>query len=287
MVPDVAGHPASLSITECTSFRQINHLTLRFLPPAEPQFRRHIGDILHRYKDEITYLRSGNSAPSSIPFIPTQQSQQQHHHQQWPHYGKGMSSAPAPAPASAPPTTMSSNMIDIDRANDVIRKLQDELKTLRSNHKMTENSLKQYEKLSKEHRQQGDSLREELKEAEKKLLKAKTETERFKVDNEAMKQELEDSRRLVEANEKVIEWLHQQINEDSLNRVIGKPTGTFNYRPPKNNNKHDVSTSNAKKSGGGSDWIPEWMGPSKTMSTATTAATSSTSPSYSSSIENF
>lgn len=291
-VPDVGGHPASLSIMECTSFRQINHLTLRFLPPAEPQFRRHIGDILHRYKDEINYLRGSGGGigggGSGIPFgaaanISTAFPAQQTHFVPPPTSQQPQWSSQHKSSTSSSTATTT----DVDRANEVIKKLQDELKTLRSAHKMTESSLKQYEKLSKEHRSQGDSVKEELKDTQKKLLASRTEVERLRMDREAMRQELDDSRRLVEANEKVIEWLHQQINEDSLNRVIGKPTGTFNYKPTVGTAAgagKAISTSNSNKKKG-SEWIPEWMGPLKSKTATATANTSS--PSSSSSIENF
>ena len=108
---------------------------------------------------------------------------------------------------------------DLNKANDIIRKMQDELKALKHRARSAEASLKQQEKLLRDSQLSNDSCRTELQElrtqlAEKTRLLVEVETEKAKAASE-----LDEARKMNEANEKVIEWLHHQINDESLELI--------------------------------------------------------------------
>lgn len=124
-------------------------------------------------------------------------------------------------PVAAAPTTIT---YDINKANEIIRKLQDEVKSLRNRARAAEASVRQLEKVSKETGSSYESLTNELHQARSGLEEKSKALAEVTSEKERLARELEESKRLVEANEKVIEWLHQQINEDSLSRLLGSST---------------------------------------------------------------
>ncbi|PJF18092.1 hypothetical protein PSACC_02094 [Paramicrosporidium saccamoebae] len=113
---------------------------------------------------------------------------------------------------------------DINKANEIIRKLQDEVKSLRHRARSAESALKQVDRIGKETQGSYDTLRKEVGELKGQLGETHAERDRLAV-------ELAESRKLVEANEKVIEWLHHQINEDSISRMLGRNGGKYMSNP--------------------------------------------------------
>lgn len=129
----------------------------------------------------------------------------------------------------APRVNPASDESDIIKANEIIRRLQDELKGARTRIRATESSLRQIELVGKETQASYDSLRAELVEcraslSQKTRLLSETETERDK-----LKTEVEDTRKLVTANEKVIQWLHERMAVDPNNASFGA-TDSFSRR---------------------------------------------------------
>jgi chromosome segregation ATPase len=125
----------------------------------------------------------------------------------------------------------SSETRDIHKANEIIRKLQDECKSLRNRARSAETALKQLEKVAKETLTSYETLRTELQEARTQLAEKTRTLADTQAERDKLSLEVEETRKLVEANEKVIEWLHQQINEDSISRMLGRtgpgPIGTL------------------------------------------------------------
>lgn len=117
---------------------------------------------------------------------------------------------------------------EINKANEIIRKLQDEIKSLRNRARTAEASARHLEKMSKETGSSYDTMRNELQEtrtmlAEKTRLLAETQAEQSR-----LACELEEAKKLVEANEKVIEWLHQQ-HDDPLARLRKTSNDEINF----------------------------------------------------------
>lgn len=124
---------------------------------------------------------------------------------------------------------------EVDKANEIIRKLQDEVKSLKSRARTAESSLRQMQKVTKDSQSMADQLRTDSTTLREKLEEKTKELTAITLERDRLQSELEESRKLVEANEKVIEWLHNQVNEDSLNRLLGRPAASLpipgiNYR---------------------------------------------------------
>lgn len=120
---------------------------------------------------------------------------------------------------------------EIQKANDIIRKLQDEVKSLRNRARSAETAVKQLEKVSKDSQNSCESLRNELSQVRNQLIEKISIVTEGKAERDRLMGEIEEQKKLVEANEKVIEWLHQQISEDSINHMLGRH-GTANPPPP-------------------------------------------------------
>lgn len=142
----------------------------------------------------------GYEPPFNGPLPPHQHQQQQQHNQ---HYQYSMQH-------------------DINKANEIIRKLQDEVKSLRTRSRTAEASARQLEKLLKDAQASAEALRAEVNDLRQQSAERTAALVGVQAERDRLHTELEETKRLVEANEKVIEWLHQQINEDSLNRVYAK-----------------------------------------------------------------
>lgn len=99
------------------------------------------------------------------------------------------------------------------------------MKGLKHRSRTAESSVKQLEKVSKETQNSYEALRVELQEARTQLAARTRLLEDVQGERDRLAAEVEETRKLVEANEKVIEWLHQQINEDSINRILGSNVG--------------------------------------------------------------
>lgn len=299
---DLGGRPASaqLTIGESTSFKQLVHLSLRFGAPSDAVLRRHLGEVLRQYQNELYQLRTAAGGAASVgpgggipvridlsrqPSMPMMMNEPppaggggraeerirylEEQNQQLAgqkmaleaeltdlyrrhNIAKPMSMGPAAASIN---TTY-----DINKANEIIRKLQDEVKSLRNRARAAEASMRQLEKIGKETGSSYESLTAELHQARGSLEEKGRALAEALAGKERLARELEESKKLVEANEKVIEWLHQQINEDSLSRLLGPGTTggagtTYRY------------------SSAGNHILPSWLG--RTAATGTTNAADS------------
>jgi hypothetical protein len=79
--------------------------------------------------------------------------------------------------------------------------------------------LRQQEKLTKDSQVAHDTLRAELLDAKAQLVAKAKEASDLETANKALNVELDEAKKLLEANDKVIDWLHQQINAEQLERI--------------------------------------------------------------------
>lgn len=123
---------------------------------------------------------------------------------------------------------------EVNKANEIIRKLQDEVKTLRTRSRSAETASKQLEKLLKETQTACDALRTEIGEVRAQLTERTQKVTEIQLEKDKVATELEETKKLAEANEKVIEWLHQQISEESLGRLHARhgASTSYTYQPP-------------------------------------------------------
>lgn len=321
------GRTAILHLNESTSFKQLVHLSLRLTAPSEPTFRKYLAEIFRRQRDELNYFKGGSSGgvggmgidlmrqpsmpampppsstfttgggggggggidPTSNPFdrirwLETQNALLQ---QQKLNLERELNrSSPYPHHQyQSSPNTMET---DIVKANEIIRRLQDEVKGLKSRARTAESSLRQLERVGKETGTSYEALRTELNEIRTTLAERNKRVEELETERNRLKVELEESKKLVEANEKVIEWLHQQLNEESISKILagtgvpgtsgGTGSGTV-YRY--GNNGGDQTT----QTRGSNNILPRlspetWLGKSKlpTKPAGNDSSSSGTSP---------
>lgn len=217
------GRCAELIISEATSFRQIVHLQLRLRSPNEAALRRHLAQVVRQYQEEIASLRSGQTdyfAPStsSVPF----------------------SSAPFTAGGSAEAADLRKKIVqlqseldqlrrtgqttaaapintevchDINKANDIIRRLQMELQNQRVRAENVASSMPSSSSAPRAFAAGVDDITDDsLLRSE--LRKTKTQLAEVTAERDRLRLEVDETRQLVSANEKVIEWLHERMAAD-------------------------------------------------------------------------
>ncbi|KAJ3282753.1 hypothetical protein HK104_010735, partial [Borealophlyctis nickersoniae] len=140
---------------------------------------------------------------------------------------------------------------EINKGNDIIRRLQADLKASKSKAKLKNVVTMQQEKLLDERAVAIDALQKEINEIKEALGKKEAECEECKSRIEALEKRIEEGKAIIEDNNHVIEWLHKQLNEEALHRPIASigtgvdfdrygtdykrtsPTGyRSRYRPP-------------------------------------------------------
>lgn len=123
---------------------------------------------------------------------------------------------------------------DLEKANEIIKKLQDEVKSLKARARSAESSLRQLQKVTKDGEVSAEQMRADLASIRGQFEEKTKALTAITSERDHLKGEVDEMRKLVEANEKVIGWLHNQINEDSLTKLLGRPTGNtlpgINYR---------------------------------------------------------
>lgn len=271
---------AVLTITESTSIRQIPHLSLRLGAVNEATMRKHLGEMIRQYRQEVDGLKSrlsGDQYRYNTPTATTGLSDVQYLAERCRvleekcaalESGRAYTN-PVPPPPSVPQATQTpfyrpmadvySNDVvslrsalqaanearrlledangrlqdelakreaggheakqEIGKANEIIKKLQEELRSTKARLRGAENLLRQQEKLTKDSQVAHDTLRAELLDAKAQLVAKTKEASDLESANKALNVELDEAKKLLEANDKVIDWLHQQINAEQLERI--------------------------------------------------------------------
>ncbi|KAI8804521.1 hypothetical protein BJ742DRAFT_823905 [Cladochytrium replicatum] len=116
---------------------------------------------------------------------------------------------------------------EINKGNDIIRRLQSELKSAKSKIKLKNIVTLQQEKLLDERGTLVESAQKEFASLKEELVKKQEilEENQKKLDDRTAK--LEESKKIIEDNNHVIEWLHKQLNEDAVNRPLSSITRTL------------------------------------------------------------
>ena len=134
---------------------------------------------------------------------------------------------------------------EISKANEIIRKLQDEILSLKSKLKTTTSISGQQEKLSADLQATIDRQRQELEESRSEARNNNIIRARLENENAVLKDQLERVRRAGESKEQIIEFLQRSVNAADLDRVIRKGSmGPFGEEPSfsfNNNNRSMAS----------------------------------------------
>jgi vacuolar-type H+-ATPase subunit I/STV1 len=165
---------------------------------------------------------------------------------------------PFPPSAAGPPTAYSfyGLQTDIHKANEIIRKLQEEVKTLRTRSRTAEASVRHLEKQSKERESTYGTLSTEVGQL-KALLQEKTQQlDDATAQLSKCKKDVEELEKAKAANEKVIAWQIRVLNErhSSASGTGGGASGGGDYPNieqwlPKNNQQAaPLSTSSTASS---------------------------------------
>ncbi|KAJ3125039.1 Spindle assembly abnormal protein 6 [Nowakowskiella sp. JEL0407] len=109
---------------------------------------------------------------------------------------------------------------EINKGNEIIRKLQTDLKTIKSKVKLKNVVTLQQEKLLDERASAIDSYQKDIANFKEQLYKKQTDCDALNSKVEDLTKKLEESKKTIDDNNHVIEWLHKQLNEDAINRPL-------------------------------------------------------------------
>ncbi|TPX46521.1 hypothetical protein SeLEV6574_g03192 [Synchytrium endobioticum] len=115
---------------------------------------------------------------------------------------------------------------EINKGNEIIRRLQSELKAAKSKVKLKNVVTLQQEKLLDERAATIDQQSKDVTAMKESLQKKTEEAESLQARVEELTKKVDEGRHIIEDNNHVIEWLHKQLNEDALSRPLGV-TGGF------------------------------------------------------------
>ncbi|KAJ3190430.1 Spindle assembly abnormal protein 6 [Gaertneriomyces sp. JEL0708] len=110
---------------------------------------------------------------------------------------------------------------EINKGNDIIRRLQSDHKSLKAKFKLKNVVTLQQEKLLDERASTIQSLQKEVIELKDKVAKSTDELQTAQARIEELLKQLNEAKGLIEDNNHVIEYLHKQMNEDALSRPLG------------------------------------------------------------------
>ncbi|KAJ3022077.1 Spindle assembly abnormal protein 6 [Thoreauomyces humboldtii] len=119
---------------------------------------------------------------------------------------------------------------EINKGNEIIRRLQTELKSAKAKLKLKSVVTLQQERLLDEKVAGVQSQQKEASDLRDSLaaVRAELQTATSKIDS--LTKEVQEGKAIIEDNNHVIEWLHKQLNEDALTRPLpgyGATTSTF------------------------------------------------------------
>lgn len=115
---------------------------------------------------------------------------------------------------------------DINKANEIIRRLQDEIQSRKAREKSARNEAKHMEKVLKDSRT--ESLRSELDEARKQLSEQSRALYEAQSERDRLKTELDETKAQLEMGNWMVDHLMKQKNENPLPRNYGEE-GAFTF----------------------------------------------------------
>nr|XP_015194784.1 PREDICTED: spindle assembly abnormal protein 6 homolog isoform X2 [Lepisosteus oculatus] len=115
-------------------------------------------------------------------------------------------------------TTLKSLSEELIKANEIIKKLQDDVKMLVGKLKLKNSVTVQQEKVLSETEQLLQKEQREVQEARQALKQRDEEVSKLQEQLEATVQKLAESKELLKTNENVITWLNKQLNENQITR---------------------------------------------------------------------
>ncbi|KAJ3396858.1 Spindle assembly abnormal protein 6 [Lobulomyces angularis] len=131
--------------------------------------------------------------------------------------------------------SMKTSIEEINKANDIIRRLQTDLKNQKQKLKLKTESYLQQEDLLKEKSDANLSIKNELETVKKDFLKTKEELVESLNTISQLNLKITESKNIIDDNNHVIEWLHKQLNEEALIRPVPSAnlqgTGATGYKP--------------------------------------------------------
>ncbi|KAI8910409.1 hypothetical protein EDD86DRAFT_205347, partial [Gorgonomyces haynaldii] len=107
---------------------------------------------------------------------------------------------------------------EINKGNEIIRRLQTDLKATKSKLKLKNVVAMQQEKLLDERQAAQEAQQKEINNLKESLLKETESNNSLRQKMDEVKAKLEESKAVIEDNNHVIEWLHKQLNEEAVGR---------------------------------------------------------------------
>ncbi|KAJ3013938.1 UNVERIFIED_CONTAM: Spindle assembly abnormal protein 6 [Siphonaria sp. JEL0065] len=107
---------------------------------------------------------------------------------------------------------------EINKGNEIIRKIQTDLKSAKSKIKLKNVVTLQQEKLLDERASIIEMHEKELVALKQTLSKQESESQEYKSKIDALTKSVEEGKKIISENAHVIEWLHKQLNEEALNK---------------------------------------------------------------------
>lgn len=115
--------------------------------------------------------------------------------------------------------SLSKSSDEIDKGNEIIKKLQTELKSTKSNLKVQSQLSEQHEKIQSDLQKSFEMLRTELENAKAEIRSRDLRILNLEKEKREIEDKMKDLERVNASNEKVMEWLHKQVNESSIQKV--------------------------------------------------------------------
>ncbi|KAJ3056666.1 Spindle assembly abnormal protein 6 [Rhizophlyctis rosea] len=109
---------------------------------------------------------------------------------------------------------------EINKGNDIIRRLQSDLKAAKSKAKLRNVVTMQQEKLLDERHSTIEALQKEIADIRREIGRKEAEGSDKGKEVEELRAKVEELRQKVEDDNHVIEWLHKQLNEEALHRPM-------------------------------------------------------------------
>ncbi|KAJ3060713.1 Spindle assembly abnormal protein 6 [Podochytrium sp. JEL0797] len=118
---------------------------------------------------------------------------------------------------------------EINKGNEIIRKIQTDLKSAKSKIKLKNVVTLQQEKLLDERASIIEMHEQELAGLKQTRTKQAAEVDELKARVQQLEKSVEEGKKIISENTHVIEWLHKQLNEDALT----KPSGPYAASSPR------------------------------------------------------
>ncbi|KAI8619640.1 hypothetical protein BC830DRAFT_1103056 [Chytriomyces sp. MP71] len=115
---------------------------------------------------------------------------------------------------------------EINKGNEIIRKIQGDLKSAKAKIKLKNVVTLQQEKLLDERASLIEMHEKDIVTLKESLAKSNSEAETLRNKVDELTKSVEDGKKLISENTHVIEWLHKQLNEEALNKPAFGAGGT-------------------------------------------------------------